>query len=163
MLLILFYKSNQTSKNFHRYECYSDNYFRTQKIVCFFDTRKTISFPFVLFYLLHHRNGCCRRNERCVNHLQFACTVALSLWLGPVCFSFFRFWPLKVVAECQMFSFWAWFNKNQFSKTIQNQHKHIIRRVIAIVQICHFLDSPHSNILGKARQKKAEPNRPISL
>jgi hypothetical protein len=70
-------------------------------------------------------------------------------------------------------------------KTIQNQHKHIIGWVVAIVGIRHFLDpesyghlylpphvilmilrfsiqpdSPHSQILRKDGQKKAEPNRP---
>jgi hypothetical protein len=73
-------------------------------------------------------------------------------------------------------------------KTIQNQHKHIISWVVAIVGICYFLnpesyghlylpshvilmilristqsDSPHSQILRKAgRQKQDEPNRPIA-
>jgi hypothetical protein len=73
-------------------------------------------------------------------------------------------------------------------KIIQNQHKHIIGWVVAIVGIRHFLhpesyrhlylpsyiiliilrfstqsDSPHSQILRKAGQKKAEPNRPNCL
>jgi hypothetical protein len=74
------------------------------------------------------------------------------------------------------------------TKTIQNQHKHIIGWVIVIVIIRHFLDlepyeqlylpphiivmilrfspqpdSLHSQIFRKAGQKKAEPNRLISL
>jgi hypothetical protein len=72
------------------------------------------------------------------------------------------------------------------AKTVQNQHKHIIVRVVVIVRIRHFLDpesykqlylsphvivmilrfspqldSPHSQIFRKAGQKKAEPNRPM--
>jgi uncharacterized membrane protein len=32
-------------------------------------------------------------------------------------------------------------------KTIQNQHKHIIGQVVAIVGICHFLDpEPHERL-----------------
>jgi hypothetical protein len=71
------------------------------------------------------------------------------------------------------------------TKTIKNQHKHIIGWVVVIVGIRHFLDpepyeqlylpphvivmilrfssqpnSPHSQIFKKAGQKKAEPNRP---
>jgi hypothetical protein len=73
-------------------------------------------------------------------------------------------------------------------KIIQNQHKHIIGWVVAIVGIRHFLypesyghlylpphvilmihrfstqpDSSYSQILRKAGQKKAEPNRPKDL
>jgi hypothetical protein len=77
------------------------------------------------------------------------------------------------------------FIKLALLKTIQNQYKHIIRRVIVIVGIHHFLDpepyeyihltphviltiikfspqsdSSHSQILIKVGQKKVEPNRP---
>jgi hypothetical protein len=74
------------------------------------------------------------------------------------------------------------------AKTIQNQYKHIIGRVVVIVGIHHFLDpesyeqlylsphvivmilrfspqldSPHSQIFRKAGQKKAEPNSYLIL
>jgi hypothetical protein len=73
-------------------------------------------------------------------------------------------------------------------KTIQNQHKHIIGQVVAIVGICHFLDhepygqlylpphviptilrfspqpdSPHNKIIRKDGQRKAESNKPIVI
>jgi hypothetical protein len=73
-------------------------------------------------------------------------------------------------------------------KTIQNQHKHIIGRVVAIVGICHFfyhefygqlylpphviptilrfslqLDSQHNKIIRKDGQRKAESNKPIVI
>jgi hypothetical protein len=82
-------------------------------------------------------------------------------------------------------SFSASFYKNALVKTVQNQHEHKIGRIITIVGICCFLDpehfgplhlpphvihtilrffpqpdSLHSQILRKAGQKKAEPNRP---
>ena len=83
-------------------------------------------------------------------------------------------------------SFSASFYKNALVKTVQNQHEHKIGRIITIVGICCFLDpehfgplhlpphvihtilrffpqpdSLHNQILRKAGQKKAEPNRPM--
>jgi hypothetical protein len=121
-------------------------------------------------------------------------TSITSTWDGddfhrPPCPCLFQFFGAsghqKLLWTAKHSVFQSAFIKFVWLKTIQNQHKHIIGLVIAIVGICHFLysesyghlylpphvilmilrfskqpDSPHSQILRKAGQKKAEPNKP---
>jgi hypothetical protein len=107
--------------------------------------------------------------------------------IAPVCFSFLQLLATKSCCGLpNTSSFQPASIKFFLVKTIQNQHKHIIGWVVAIIGIHHFLDpkpyehlylpphviliilrfspqpdSPHSQILRKAGQKKAEPNRAI--
>jgi hypothetical protein len=101
-------------------------------------------------------------------------------------FSVYGHQKLLRTVKCHSFS--ASFYKNCFDKTVQNQRKHRIGRIVTIVGIHRFLDyelfgslhlSPHviltiprffplpdslrSQILRKAAQKKAELNRPYVL
>jgi hypothetical protein len=109
------------------------------------------------------------------------------VWHSPRLFQLFgAFGHQKLLRTAKRSAFQLASIKFVWVKTIQNQHKHIIGWVVAIVEIYHFLnpesnghlyltphviliilrfstqpDSPHSQILRKAGQKKAEPNRPI--
>jgi hypothetical protein len=109
----------------------------------------------------------------------------LPLW-GPCLFQLFTaFVHQKLLRTIKHSVFQTTSIKIDLLKTIQNQHKHIIHLVIAIVGIRHFLDlesyghlhlpphviprilrfspqpnSPHNQILRKASHKKVEPIRP---
>jgi hypothetical protein len=54
--------------------------------------------------------------------------------------AFFSFYLSKTVADYQTLNFSVSFYKTDLIKVIQNKHKYIIDRVIAIVIIHHFLD-----------------------
>jgi hypothetical protein len=106
--------------------------------------------------------------------------------MAPVCLGFFQ---LLVTKSCcrspNAPAFQPASIRIALVKTVKNQHKHKIGRIVMIVGICCFLDpesfrplhlaphvihiilkffsqsdSLHSQILRKAGQKKAEPNRP---
>jgi hypothetical protein len=105
---------------------------------------------------------------------------------APVCLGFFQ---LLVTKSCcrspNAPTFQPASIKIDLVKTVQNQHKHKIGRIVMIVEICCFLDlepfrplhlpphvihtilifflqpdSLHSQILRKSWSEKAEPNRP---
>jgi hypothetical protein len=103
----------------------------------------------------------------------------------PICFSFSVSGHQKMLWTAKGSAFQPASIKFISVKTIQNQHKHIINRVVAILGIRHFLDHdpyghlhlplhiipmihrfstqpdyPHNQILRKAGQKKVEPNMP---
>jgi hypothetical protein len=53
---------------------------------------------------------------------------------------FFSFWPPKAAMYYQTLAFQPASIRIDLVKTIQNQHRHRIGRVVAIVGIHHFLD-----------------------
>jgi hypothetical protein len=55
-------------------------------------------------------------------------------------FQFFSFWPPKSAMDYQTLAFQPASIRIDLVKTIQNQHRHRIGRVVAIVGIRHFLD-----------------------
>jgi hypothetical protein len=94
----------------------------------------------------------------------------------------------KLSRTAKHLTFQTAFMRITLVKTVQNQCEHRIDRVIMIAGVCHFLDpkpyeplhlpsqvisiilrfstqpdSPHSQILEKARQKKDKTNRPNRL
>jgi hypothetical protein len=105
----------------------------------------------------------------------------------PVCFRFFAdSGHQKLLQTAKHLAFQPASIRITLVKIVQNQHEHKIYRVVRIGGICHFLDpkpyrlihcpphviftilrfspqpySPHSYILRKAHQKKAETNRPL--
>jgi hypothetical protein len=107
--------------------------------------------------------------------------------LGPVCFGFLQLLATKSYCRSpNVLAFQPASIKIALVKTFQNQYEHKIGRIVTIVEICSFLDpepfrplhlpphvmhtirrffpqpdSLHSQILRKAGQKKAEPNRPM--
>jgi hypothetical protein len=107
--------------------------------------------------------------------------------IAPVCLSFFQLLATKNCCRLPNASaFQPASIRIALVKTVQNQHEHKIGRIVTIVGICCFLDpkpfgplhlslhvihtilrffpqpnSLHSQILRKAGQKKAEPNRHI--
>jgi hypothetical protein len=112
---------------------------------------------------------------------------ALASFFAPVCLRFFQLLATKSCCRSPNTSaFQPASIRIALVKTVQNQHKHKIGRIVMIVGICCFLDpepfgplhlsphvihtilrffsqpdSLHSQILRKAGQKKAEPNRPL--
>jgi hypothetical protein len=107
--------------------------------------------------------------------------------LAPVCLGFFQLLATKSCCRSpNTLAFQPASIRIALVKTVQNQHEHKIGRIVMIVGICCFLDpgpfgplhlpphvihiilkffsqpdSLHSQILRKAGQKKAEPNRPL--
>jgi hypothetical protein len=114
-----------------------------------------------------------------------------SVWMEYYCPCLFQLFGAsghqKLLRTAKRSAFQSASIKFVWLKTIQNQHKHIIGWVVAIVVIWHFLhpesyghfylpphvilmilrfstqpDSPYSQILRKAGLEKAEPNRPLA-
>jgi hypothetical protein len=114
-------------------------------------------------------------------------TVDILEYIAPVCLGFFQLLATKSCCRSPNASaFQPASIRIALVKTVQNQHEHKIGRIVTIVGICCFLDpkpfgplhlslhvihtilrffpqpnSLHSQILRKAGQKKAEPNRHI--
>jgi hypothetical protein len=59
---------------------------------------------------------------------------------GTVCFKFFSLLPLEAIIDCQTKTFQLAFVRIAMVNNVWNQREHRIGRVVAIVEIRHFLD-----------------------